>query len=546
MDNFKQNLEYLLKAKTKCIWIKTYEEQKAINDIKTILLAQFPQMKLCTWSSFEGKQVHPLTKIEKKTDAVPMPPDVIIEDIINQQKEGQTVKNSKTGVNEVINKKEAIYILKDFHLLNDSKIIIRAIRDAKERPNSEMLSYNPIVIISPIVSLPVEHEKLFTIIDYELPSKEQIQSLIDVFSKTMIASKKYEAPTQAEKNKCVDLAQGLTLDEIKNYCARSLAKYNELNSEMFYQARLDLIKKTGILEYKECKTSMSDMGGNHVFKEWVNEVKDTFSPEAIEFGVQKSKGYLALGIPGTSKTAAAEMIASELGLPMLKFDISKIMHSHVGQSEQNMAQAVSIVKTCAPCILFIDEIEKTLGGTGSSDKVDGGTLLRVVGQLLELLGSEESKDIFTIMTSNDVSKLPPELTRSGRLDTLWYFGLPTQEERLEIFKIHYGKHSIPINDDVLNYASVATENFTGAEIRECVKVSIRKAFVRYKQDNIKAILVNDLDLAIPEIIPVYNSSKEKILALEAYAKDRARSANSETSVSVEDDNSILDMDDFIL
>lgn len=172
--------------------------------------------------------------------------------------------------------------------------------------------------------------------------------------------------------------------------------------------------------------------------------------------------------------------------------------------------------------------------------------MRVVGQLLEFLSSNDSSDIFTIMTSNDVTQLPPELTRSGRLDTLWYFGLPTQEERLEIFKIHLSKYNIPIKESVINYASISTENFTGAEIKEAVKVAIRKAYLRYKKDGNKAITEEDFDLAIPEIVPVYNSSKEKILALEAYAQNRARFANSIKETNLEKDDSIIDMDDIIL
>lgn len=223
------------------------------------------------------------------------------------------------------------------------------------------------------------------------------------------------------------------------------------------------------------------------------------------------------------------------------------MHSHVGQSEKNMQNAISVIKSCSPCVLLIDEAEKALSGTGSSNKTDGGTLMRVVGQLLEFLSSDKSKDVFTIMTSNDVSQLPPELTRSGRLDVLWYFGLPTEEERLEIFKIHFNKKPVTIEDNVLTYAASITENFTGAEIKECVKVAIRKAFYRYKNDGNSSIIIDDIASAKEEIIPVFESSKEKIYALEVYAKNRARHANKIKEVPIDDDNStndgILNMDE---
>ena len=151
--------------------------------------------------------------------------------------------------------------------------------------------------------------------------------------------------------------------------------------------------------------------------------------------------------------------------------------------------------------------------------------MRVVGQLLQFLGSEDSKDVFTIMTSNDVTQLPPELTRSGRLDTLWYFGLPKEEERKEIFNIHFSSKNRNLSDTLLEHASLISENLTGAEIKEAVKVAIRKSFVRYKKDGNKNIIEEDIDAGVSEIIPVFNSSREKIAALENYAKNRARFAS---------------------
>lgn len=151
------------------------------------------------------------------------------------------------------------------------------------------------------------------------------------------------------------------------------------------------------------------------------------------------------------------------------------------------------------------------------------------------------------MTSNNASALPPELTRSGRIDTIWYFGLPTEPEREEIFKIHFGKSKLELEDGIIDYASNNTLHFTGAEIKETVKVAIRKAFKRYKIDGNNKITEADIDSAIPEIIPVYDSSKEKILALEEHYKTRARFANTipkadDIETFSHEDNDIIDFD----
>lgn len=539
MSNFSQELEWLLKAKTKCIWIQSYEEQQVINDIKNVILNSFPTFKLISWSFFTGYQKEPLTNKEiKEAPNNGFPPDMLFQEIIDRQKEG-SISLNKSGKKEVINKNENIYIIKDFHSINSEKQLIRAVRDTKERTPKEMLSYNPIIVISPVIELPLEHDKLFTVLKYKTPSKEQISVIFNNFVKMMDDSDKYKTPDKDNINSCIELSQGLTIEEVKHYCARSLAQYNTLSDKMFYTARLDLINKTGILEYKKADSNITDMGGNHAFKEWISEIKDSYSEEAINFGVEKSKGFLALGLPGTAKSLAAEMISKELNLPLLKFNMSSIMHSHVGKSEQNMANAIEIIKKCSPCVLFIDEVEKTLAGS-TSDQSDGGTVMRVTGMLLELMSSKDAEAIFTIMTSNDVSKLPPELSRSGRLDTLWYFGMPSLEERIEIFKIHFGKTKAIISEDIIYYAASLTKNLTGAEIKECVKVSIRKAFKRYKEDGIPNISEEDINLTIPEIIPIYESSKEKILNLEYYAKDRARFAHvQDEPISINSDTGIM-------
>ena len=215
--------------------------------------------------------------------------------------------------------------------------------------------------------------------------------------------------------------------------------------------------------------------------------------------------------------------------------MSKIMHSHVGQSERNMSKAIEILKACKPCVLFIDEIEKTLSGN-SSGMSDGGAMQRTFGLLLELLSNSDSDDIFTIMTSNDASQMPPELTRSGRLDTIWFFDLPNEEERKAIFNIHFAKRNIEINPDIINYGAMNSENFSGAEIQETVKVTLRNAFKRYKATGEKEIQIDDISEALNSIVKVYDYSREKILTLREYSKNRARFATAKSEETKKDNN----------
>lgn len=162
----------------------------------------------------------------------------------------------------------------------------------------------------------------------------------------------------------------------------------------------------------------------------------------------------------------------------------------------------------------------------SSNNSDSGTLNRVLAQLLQTL-CEDDNGIFTVMTSNDVSQLPPELTRSGRLDTQWFFDIPNQEERKEILKIHLDKTNKKYNPTVINKVVRETEDFTGAEIEEAVKVALRKSFIRQAKDHDSEITKEDLLAAIKTVVPIIKSSKEKIFALRQYAKTRAKKTSSE-------------------
>ena len=181
-----------------------------------------------------------------------------------------------------------------------------------------------------------------------------------------------------------------------------------------------------------------------------------------------------------------------------------------------------------------------LGGAKSSNQSDSGTTNRVLAEILRFLN--DNNEVFVIMTSNDVSQLPPEFTRAGRLDAQWYFGLPTLDERKEIFNIHLKKTGREVSDPLVTAAAKAAENYTGAEIKEAVKVAMRKAYTRFKMDGNKELTEQDLVSAIEEVIPLYKSSQEKILALEVYARGRARNTNYATGPQAtnEEDSRLLD------
>ena len=320
--------------------------------------------------------------------------------------------SSKTNHKEV--SRETVLVMKDMHLFFSDKDFIVKLRNMKGEYGDKKL-YCPIIITAPVMEFPPELEKIFTVFNFPLMDKEEITKMIYPLIREVEKGKtkdELDAVTSSLAGACV----GLTEREIRRALAHSLAKNNKkcVSLEDIYNEKLAIIKKTNALDYCEPKHGISDLGGCANFKKWICKVKEMLSPEARAYGIPQPKGAMLVGVPGTSKTVSAEILASYLNVPLLSLDMAKVMGSLVGQSERQIANALRIAQAAAPCVLLIDEAEKGFGGFQSSAQADAGTLSRTMGQLLAFLAKEDT-NVITIMTSNDVNSLPPELTRTGRL-----------------------------------------------------------------------------------------------------------------------------------
>lgn len=511
-----------LELQKPCIWVKTIEEADFISQFLKLIARKTSCDNLYSWSVASG-----LTKLGLSNNRdEQVNPAPAIEPVFMQ------IKNSIAKSTEVgAVKKIDMYILKDFHFISTKPNVIRGIRDIFENFRGKHNIYTPLIVISPVVDIPYELEHLFTVIEYTTPQPNEIQILLQAAS-TKCVNRGLLPLTPVQINNLIPSFRGFTLKEITETIAASVKKHNTIKLEEVIEKKVSLIKKTGILEYRRPTTNFDDVAGNESFKEWVEEVQACMSPEARSFGIARPKGYLALGVPGTAKSVMAEAMASKLQMPLIKFNISSIMSKFVGDSERNIAKALNLVKSCAPCVLYIDEVEKCLAGySGSQQGGDSGALARVMGALLEFMA--DNKDgVFTIMTSNDVTKLPPELTRAGRLDAIWYFSLPTEEERKAIFKVHLNKVNKTISEEALDEIAKATVDYTGAEIEQIVKASLRKAFLqKIKSGGSGEITIENLLASKELVVPISRSSQEKIQALEMWARGRALYANSQSRES---------------
>jgi len=391
------------------------------------------------------------------------------------------------------------------------------------------VSKKMLVVTSPYVKLPPELEKEFAFIESKLPTASQLMEILEgIISGSGL--KGNLIPTPERKHALVDAALGLTTMEAENAFTLSIIRPrlakdpNIWDPKIVLEEKCQALKKTGLLEYIPAPDDvMNQVGGLDTLKGWVRKRKRAFSDEAKAFGLPAPRGLLLVGPPGTGKSLTAKAVSGELGLPLLRLDMGKMYGSLVGQSEANIRQAIQVAEALAPCVVWIDEIEKGVAGA-SAGALDSGVGARVLGTLLTWM-QEKTSPVLVYATSNDVSMMPPELLRKGRFDEIFFVDLPTEEERVEILNIHLGlrgrgKLVTEKKIDLRMLAGDTTKNFSGSEITAAIEEAMYTAF-----DCKRELSHADLEEAFANTQPLYATMKERIEATRRWCENRARPAN---------------------
>ena len=246
--------------------------------------------------------------------------------------------------------------------------------------------------------------------------------------------------------------------------------------------------------------------------------------KARDFGLQEPKGLLLLGVPGCGKSLTAKSIASFWNMPLLRLDIGKVYQGLVGSSEDNIRKAIATAEAVAPCVLWVDEIEKGLSGVQSSSSTDGGVTSRIFSTILTWM-QEKTSPVFVVATANNINLLPPELLRKGRFDEIFFVDLPTAQERENIFSIHLQKKDQDPSKFPMELLRKKTDGFNGAEIEECIKEAMFAAYVQ-NPENPKLEAAHIIE-SIEKTVPLSTTMKEQIANLRGWAKTRAKNASEE-------------------
>lgn len=422
----------------------------------------------------------------------------------------------------------AIFVLKDFHPYLTDPTIVRRLRDLCFKFSKTDKFKKHIILLSPIFKAPLELEKDMAVVDYDLPTREEVIEIVrDTIDMVPIKDRANLKiiKDQDLRDRVVEAALGLTANEIRKVLSKSLVRTRDFDIDTILGEKKHIIRKSGILEFFEARERWDDIGGLEILKDWLRKRQLAFTQKARDFGLPIPKGILLIGVPGCGKSLTAKAVANLWQMPLLRLDVGKVFSSLVGSSEENIRRAIRTAEAVAPCILWLDEIEKGFSGTRSSAESDAGTTARVFASFITWLQEKQSQ-VFVIATANDVSMLPPELLRKGRFDEIFFVDLPTPKERGEIFKIHIRKLNrrakIERDPEKFDIEKIIgnTQLFSGAEIEQTVISALYDAFEANDDLTTERILKS-----ASELVPLALTMKEKIDAMREWAAGRARRAS---------------------
>lgn len=540
------DLHHRLSAKYPIIYVVTHEEGRFLDGFRK-LVGQSQDRRFYTWSSTEG-MVETVFHMENDKLSVEMKTMPETEDLL------EALKKVKKSALENIEKRRArdpeayadaiakkakgqkvsdafiedkrVIVLKDAHPFLDYPMVRRMLRDLAETlPSTDGTS---IVLLSPDLHLPPDLEKVVSVVDFPLPDGDEMLMLVKGMAKRNVhrISKTHTAEQLAKVSSAL---LGLTYDEATNILAKSISEHSAFLVKEITEEKKQILRKVG-LEFRESGIRLSELGGMDLLKEYIYKVKKGFTDsKAEEFGI-KLRGLVLMGPPGTGKSAVSEAIAAELDVPLVIFSFGQLKGGLVGQTENNVRNALKRIGSIGTCVVRFDEFEKMFSGmTGQS--TDSGTTQAAGGEIFtEMQDRKHLKKAYLVATLNRLFNqdgsptIPPESIRKGRWDETWFIDLPNEQQRKEIFAIHLAKRKRDPMAFDLNKLAEATDGFSGAEIETSITDGLLDAFFENRD-----VRTSDLMKVASGTSPLSITMKEEIQRIRDWVvKDkRAKPASPE-------------------
>ena len=372
-----------------------------------------------------------------------------------------------------VNLKEKFLVLKDIQDFIEEPAIKSLLQLIAQRKLYDRDYNTTVIIVSSVLKVPQELEKYVSYLEIPFPEEDEINQLIDEHVEVNC----YDNFKDEDRKKLMPSLKGMTSFEIDRMLDMAMSSNGSLSAEdtkMILQQKKAMVKKSGLLELIDTPASLKDIGGLDALKNYLQNKSKVITdlPKAQEFGVSIPKGVFIVGMPGCGKSLCAKASAALFNTPLLKLDMGSMMGKYVGESEGNLRKAIKIAEAAAPCVLWIDEIEKAFSGVGGNNDI----MDRMFGYFLSWM-QEKTSSVYVIATANHADKLPTELKRKGRFDEIFCVNLPNKEERKKIFEIHIGKKKKNLDEATLNSVCQITEGFNGADIESVVNEAVEKCFI---------------------------------------------------------------------
>ena len=467
--NLNQRLMEYVRACFTGLWIVSHEHQDALSEIAQLCRDQ--QWQLATWDIECG--LNTAVQLESIGSHDPLSAIRAVNDL--------AMPNGT-----------AILVLQNFHRFLQSAEVVQAL--AQQIVHGKQ-NRTIVVVLSPVVEIPTELDKLFAVVEHELPRREQLEDIV-----RGIATEAGELPEGSELQNVLDAAAGLTRLEAENAFSLSLVREERITADTVWELKTQTLRKSGLLSLHRGAEDFSSLGGLAALKAFCKRVLRHSQRSQT---LRRPRGVLLLSPPGCGKSQFCKALGQEVGRPLLHLDVGNLLGSLVGQSEERTRQALRMIDAMAPCVLMIDEVEKAFAGMHGTG--DSGVSSRMFGTFLSWL-NDHTSDVFVVCTANDVSKLPPEFGRSERFDGIFFLDLPDSEERASIWSIFCELFEIDPEQRLPHDA-----NWTGAEIKACCRLA--------------ALLDVPLTQAAQNVVPVAVTAAESIDRLRSWASGRCLSAS---------------------
>ncbi len=488
MKNDIHDLGLLLDSRVKLIITESWEEQRVLETMASLAVK-----RARTWYTWD--QVDGLQRLGFGTD-------IDGAETVDPEKALEFVRKDT---------QQSIYVFCDLHPFLENPKVVRLLKRVAMNTDPRAPS---IMLVSHQIKLPPELSRLAARLELSMPSDEQLSAII-----------REEAAGWTEQNQGIKVRtdsrtleqvvrnlRGTTHEEARRLARKLIADDGAITQEdvpALNKAKFSLLDMQGVLSFEQNTAHFADVGGLLHFKQWLQERQAAFlGAAAIK---DAPRGVMLVGVQGAGKSLAAKAVAGVWGLPLLRMDFAALFNKYIGETEKNLREALKMADCMEPCVLWIDEIEKGV----APDSGDQGVSRRLLGTLLTWMSERQSR-VFLVATANDVSQLPPELIRKGRLDEMFFVDLPEMSVREDILRIHLQRRDMNVSSFDLFALARASQGFSGAEIEQAIVAAVYAASARQQ-------CVTDAHLlaALTQTSPLSVVMSERLQALRAWGRERA-------------------------